>query len=71
VWRALSGGHLCACSSVDVERVLGDVLEGGMEPTRLARLEVTVAGTTLAPALNDVIVAHPSPGKGAIGGGRV
>ena len=56
---------------MDVERVLGDVLEGGMEPTRLARLEVTVAGTTLAPALNDVIVAHPSPGKGAIGGGRV
>lgn len=57
-----STGHLCACTSADVERVLGDVLEGKAEPTRLARLQVTVAGKTLAPALNDVLIAHPSPG---------
>ena len=57
-----STGHLCACTSVDVERVLNDVLEGCVEPTRLARLQVTVAGKKLAPSLNDVLIAHPSPG---------
>jgi NAD+ kinase len=57
-----STGHLCACTSADVEPVLDDVLTGALEPTTLARLRVTVAGAELAPALNDVLVAHPSPG---------
>ena len=57
-----STGHLCACTSMDVERVLGEVLERAVSPTSLARLEVTVAGKKLAPALNDVLIAHPSPG---------
>ena len=70
-----STGHLCACSSEDVEQVLDQVLEGALKPTRLARLETTVAGVKLAPALNDVLVAHPCPAAVSrysvhVGGGR-
>ena len=57
-----STGHLCACAAPDVATVLDDVLEGRAEPTTLARMRTTVAGVELAPALNDVLIAHPSPG---------
>lgn len=57
-----STGHLCACAAPDVATVLDDVLEGRAEPTTLARMRTSVAGVELAPALNDVLIAHPSPG---------
>lgn len=57
-----STGHLCACTSDNVETVLDDIVFGRVEPTRLTRARVDVAGVVLPPVLNDVLIAHPSPG---------
>ena len=57
-----STGHLCACTSDNVETVLDDIVFGRAEPTRLTRARVDVAGVVLPPVLNDVLIAHPSPG---------
>jgi NAD+ kinase len=57
-----STGHLCACTSDNVETVLDDIVFGRVAPTRLTRARVDVAGVVLPPALNDVLIAHPSPG---------
>lgn len=56
-----STGHLCVANRFDAERVLDDALFGRLEPTRLARIRTTVNGKTLQPALNDVLICHPSP----------
>ena len=57
-----STGHLCACTSDNVETVLDDIVFGRVEPTHLTRARVDVAGVALPPVLNDVLIAHPSPG---------
>ena len=58
-----STGHLCATTaSGDMEKTLTEVLNGDVSPTELARIRCVVAGEELAPALNDVLIAHPSPG---------
>ena len=57
-----STGHLCACTSDNVEQVLNEVLFGKTEPTKLTRARVDIAGVVLPPVLNDVLIAHPSPG---------
>jgi NAD+ kinase len=57
-----STGHLCACTGDNVERMIEDVLFGKVEPTHLTRARVDVAGAVLPPVLNDVLIAHPSPG---------
>jgi len=56
-----STGHLCAANRFDAESVLTAALRGDIEPTRLARIRTTINGRELEPALNDVLIAHPSP----------
>ncbi len=55
-------GWLCGAGPDDMARVLTRALEGGLRPVRLTRLSAEVAGRSLPfPALNDVLVAAPSP----------
>lgn len=57
-----SVGFLCAATSDNLERVLGDVLDGRLQPTRVARLQGTVDDESLGiPVLNEVLVAHRNP----------
>jgi NAD+ kinase len=57
-----STGHLCAANRFDAERVLDAALRGETEPTRLARIRTMINGREIEElALNDVLVAHPSP----------
>jgi NAD+ kinase len=60
-----SVGALCACSSQDMKTILPRVLFRDMLPRARTRLLLTVSSTynntTLPPALNDVLLAHPSP----------
>ena len=56
-----STGHLCAANRFDAETVLDGALRGTLRPTRLARIRTVLNGKVLEPALNDVLIAHPSP----------
>ena len=62
-----SFGALCYSSAIDMHNVLPKVLAGELDHhiQRRHRLAVTVRGTLsetrLPPALNDVLIAHPSP----------
>ena len=56
-----STGHLCAANRFDAETVLDGALRGTLKPTRLARIRTVLNGKVLEPALNDVLIAHPSP----------
>ena len=56
-----STGHLCAANRFDAEATLEAALEGRLRPTRLARIKTTLNGRELEYALNDVLIAHPSP----------
>lgn len=60
-----SVGALCACSSSDMSTVIPQVLFRELDPLARNRLLLTVSSsynnTTLPPALNDILLAHPSP----------
>jgi len=57
-----STGWLCGAGPDTMQAVLADVLEGRLRPLRLTRLATEVAGRALPfPALNDVLVAAPTP----------
>jgi NAD+ kinase len=56
-----STGHLCAANRFNAESVLDAALRGDTKPARLARIRTTINGRELEPALNDVLIAHPSP----------
>lgn len=60
-----SYGELCMCTSRDMEEKLGDVLYGGgivQSRTRIrCRVKSTFSETRLVPALNDLLLANPSP----------
>jgi len=56
-----STGHLCAANRFNAEQVLDAALRGETKPARLARIRTTINGRELEPALNDVLIAHPSP----------
>ena len=60
-----SRGALCATTSADVEDMLPRVVLGDATPKARTRIQCIVKSTytetRLPPALNDVLVAHPSP----------
>ena len=57
-----SVGHFCACRRADFPATLAAILDGRLRPRLLARLALRLDGRLLPePALNDVLVAHPSP----------
>mmetsp|Transcript_57660 Transcript_57660/g.130645 ORF Transcript_57660/g.130645 Transcript_57660/m.130645 type:complete len:245 (-) Transcript_57660:132-866(-) len=60
-----SVGALCACTSLTMADFLPKVIFREVLPMPRARIKLTVTSTyketTLPPALNDVLVAHPSP----------
>jgi NAD+ kinase len=60
-----SHGALCMCTSLDMEEQLGKVLYGGGHihaSTRIrCRVKGTFSETRLVPALNDLLIANPSP----------
>ena len=57
-----SVGFLCAATAENVERVLGEVLEGRLRPTPVARLQGWVEDEPLGmPVLNELLVAHRNP----------
>jgi len=60
-----SVGALCACTSRTMKSMLPGMLFRDVLPKPRARIRLTVTSTynetTLVPALNDVLVAHPSP----------
>ena len=60
-----SRGALCAASTIDIQEYLPRVILGDVQPKERARLQTIVKSTytetRLPPALNDILVAHPSP----------
>jgi NAD+ kinase len=60
-----SKGALCAATATNVHDVLPRILYGDVSPGLRSRIQCIVRSThtetRLAPALNDVLVAHPSP----------
>lgn len=60
-----SRGALCALSATDVESRLPSIIFGESTPKQRSRIQCIVKSTytetRLPPALNDVLVAHPSP----------
>ncbi|CAM9450268.1 unnamed protein product [Discosporangium mesarthrocarpum] len=63
-----SFGALCMCTSADVEEELPKVLLREVEPQMRTRVQTSIKASTatftetrLPPALNDVLIAHPSP----------
>ncbi|KAK3238916.1 hypothetical protein CYMTET_51118 [Cymbomonas tetramitiformis] len=59
--QARSTGHLCACGPDKLTKVMGEILDGVRQPTKLARIRTLLNGEELMPALNDILIAHPSP----------
>lgn len=60
-----SHGALCMCTAIDMEEQLQTVLYGGGRLEKRTRIRCKVKGTfsetRLVPALNDLLVANPSP----------
>jgi len=57
-----SVGWLCGALPTDMTRVLEAVFDGNMRPTALSRLRAWIDDQELpAPALNDLLVASPTP----------
>lgn len=57
-----STGHLCAATANNFERILDDILHGSTKPVELTRISTFIDGVRMeAPALNDVLIAHPNP----------
>jgi NAD+ kinase len=60
-----SRGALCAADTYNMEDYLPEVIHGMRKPRERARLQTIVKSTytetRLPPALNDILVAHPSP----------
>lgn len=60
-----SKGALCAASSTDIETVIPQILLGEIDFRKRTRIQCLVRSTytetRLPPALNDILIAHPSP----------
>jgi NAD+ kinase len=60
-----SRGALCAVSKYNMDEILPKIICGALEPRARTRLQCIVKSTytetRLPPALNDVLIAHPSP----------
>jgi len=60
-----SHGALCMCTSYDMQQGLSRVLYGGGHLSSRTRIQTTVKSTfsetILVPALNDLLIANPSP----------
>ena len=60
-----SHGALCMCTSVDMEQGLAQALHGGAIIQNRARIRCkvksTFSETRMVPALNDILLANPSP----------
>lgn len=60
-----SRGALCAADTFNLETFIPEVIHGGRQPRERTRLQTIVKSTytetRLPPALNDILVAHPSP----------
>jgi len=63
-----SHGALCACTALDIEETIAPIIFGEKEDslskrTRLrCKVKSTFSETRLVPALNDLLIANPSPG---------
>lgn len=62
-----SHGALCAITAIDMKEKVPQVLFGGGKLTQRARIQCVVKSTfsetRLVPALNDLLIANPSPGE--------
>ncbi|KAL8167617.1 hypothetical protein V2J09_009116 [Rumex salicifolius] len=59
---ARSTGYLCAATVENFERVLDDILAKRRAPSELSRMSISINSKLVwSPALNDVLIAHPSP----------
>ncbi|VFQ84179.1 unnamed protein product [Cuscuta campestris] len=57
-----STGYLCAATADNFEQVLDDILENRTKPAEVSRMLVSLNSQHLPTyALNDILVAHPSP----------
>lgn len=60
-----SHGALCAATATNVEEILPQILYGSISPALRSRIQCLVRSTytetRLPPALNDILIAHPSP----------
>ncbi|KAH7415965.1 hypothetical protein KP509_14G069000 [Ceratopteris richardii] len=57
-----SAGYLCAAVKDSFDQVLGEIFEGKRQPVLVHRIETRVNTSPLQTyALNDVLLAHPSP----------
>jgi NAD+ kinase len=56
-----SVGHLTLARRASLPRILGQIAKGTLLPHPIVRLEIVLEGQILAPALNDVLIAHEQP----------
>jgi len=60
-----SHGALCACTAINMKEKLPQILHGGGKLSMRSRIQCivksTFSETQLVPALNDVLIANPSP----------
>jgi len=56
-----SVGYLTLARRASLVRILTRIERGDLLPLPVARLEIELDGTILAPALNDVLIAHEQP----------
>ena len=63
-----SHGALCACTAMNMKGKLPRILHGGGKLSERARIQCivksTFSETRLVPALNDLLIANPSPAAG-------
>ena len=62
-----SHGALCALTALDMKQKIPEVLFGGGKLASRTRIQCivksTFSETRLVPALNDMLIANPSPGE--------
>ena len=62
-----SHGALCAVTALDMKEKVPEILFGGGKLGSRTRIQCivksTFSETRLVPALNDMLIANPSPGK--------
>ncbi|KAG8386484.1 hypothetical protein BUALT_Bualt03G0153400 [Buddleja alternifolia] len=57
-----STGYLCAANANNFEQILDGILKNHHEPSKLARMAVSVNSKVISTsALNDILLAHPCP----------
>lgn len=56
-----SVGYLTLVRRATLAHVLARIASGDLQPQKVARIEVELEGERLAPALNDVLLAHEQP----------